>query len=88
LLASEPDDAWPILIVPSTPTNAPSAASARIAATHRRRTMSFAHAVQLRLALFSWRTFGQSIFGPMPPSRAGVKLRVVRTLASGMSAPP
>lgn len=71
-----------------TPTRAASAASAAAAAIQRRRTTAAVQRLQNRLARFSCRIFGQSTFGPMPPRIAGVRVRVVSTLASGMSAPP
>ena len=88
LRASESDDARPILTPRKTPISAARDASATIAAIHRRRTTSAAQRLHDRLARFSWRIFGQSIFGPMPPRIAGASVRVVSTLASGMSAPP
>ena len=47
-----------------------------------------AHRLQARLARFSCRIFGQSTRGPMPPRIAGIRVSVVSTLASGISAPP
>ena len=51
-------------------------------------TTNRAQLLHERRALLSWRIFGQSTFGPMPPRIAGVKVIVVKTLASGISAPP
>lgn len=59
-----------------------------MAAIQRRFTIRAAQRLHDRLARFSWRSLGQSTFGPMPPRIAGVKLSVVTTLARGISAPP
>ena len=62
--------------------------AARMAATHRHRTTIRAQAVQPGDCLPSWRIRGQSTRGPMPPSRAGSRVRITTVLASGMSMPP
>ena len=63
-------------------------ATPRVAAIERWRTMRRAQAVQARLACCSWRSRGQSTRGPMPPSRAGRRVRLTATETTGMSMPP
>ena len=58
------------------------------APAHRCFTMTFAHRVQGRLALASWRIRGQSTRGPMPPSSAGNSVRTTIVETSGISTPP
>ena len=87
-MASDAEDATPILIPRNEAKSRPRASRATAAAARRFLTTPFAHALHARLARFSWRIFGQSTRGPMPPRMAGVSVSVVNTLASGISAPP
>ncbi len=63
-------------------------ATPTVAAIERWRTIRRAQAVQARLAWASLRTRGQSTLGPMPPSRAGSRVRLTATETTGMSIPP
>ena len=62
--------------------------SATPAAIQRQRTTRRAQAVQAREGLSSCRIRGQSTRGPMPPSRAGSRVRITAVLTSGISMPP
>ena len=88
LWARESDEATPILAPRNTPIRANNTARALPAASHRCRTTSAAQRLHPRLARSSWRIFGQSMRGPMPPRIAGVNVSVTSTLATGISAPP
>ncbi len=88
LEASESDPARPILMPANATTRAPMTSRAAPAASQRRLTTPAAHRPHHLLAVFSWRIFGQSTLGPMLDRIAGVRVRVVSTLASGISAPP
>ena len=65
-----------------------STAAAVVAAATRCRTTSRPQASHGRLAVFSCRSRGQSIRGPMPPRIAGSSVVVTSTETSGMSIPP